>query len=29
MESKKRRHFPGAFKRELVDRAHNSGLTII
>ena len=29
MESKKRRHFPDAFKREAVDRARTSGLTII
>lgn len=29
MESKKRRHFPDAFKREAVERARTSGLTII
>lgn len=29
MESRKRRHFPDAFKREAVDRARTSGLTII
>jgi transposase len=29
MESKKRRHFPDAFKREAVNRARTSGLTII
>jgi len=29
MESKERRHFLGAFKREVMDRAHTSGLTII
>jgi len=29
MESKKRRHFPDAFKREAVDRVRTSGLTII
>ena len=29
MESKKRRHFPDAFKREAVERAWTSGLTII
>lgn len=29
MESKKRRHFPDAFKREAVDRARTSGLAII
>ena len=29
MESKKRRYFPDAFKREAVDRARTSGLTII
>ncbi len=29
MESKKRRPFPDAFKREAVDRARTSGLTII
>ncbi len=29
MESKKRRHFPDAFKREAVDRVRTSGLMII
>ena len=29
MESKKQRHFPDAFRREAVDRARTSGLTII
>ena len=29
MESKKRRHFPDAFKREAVERARTSGLAII
>ena len=29
MESKKRRHFPDAFKREAVERARTSGLTIV
>lgn len=29
MESKKRRHFPDAFKREAVERARSSGLSII
>jgi len=29
MDSKKRRHFPDAFKREAVERARTSGLTII
>ena len=29
MESEKRRHFPDAFKREAVERARTSGLTII
>lgn len=29
MESKKRRHFPDAFKCEAVDRIRTSGLTII
>ncbi|SFQ21637.1 Transposase and inactivated derivatives [Tranquillimonas alkanivorans] len=29
MESKKRRYFPDAFKREAVERARTSGLTII
>ena len=29
MESKKRRRFPDAFKREAVDRVRTSGLTII
>ena len=29
MESKKRRHFADAFKREAVDRVRTSGLTII
>ena len=29
MEKKKRRRFPDAFKREAVDRARTSGLTIL
>ena len=29
MKSKKRRHFPDAFKWEAVERARTSGLTII
>lgn len=28
MESKKRRHFPDAFKREAVDHVQSSGLTV-